>query len=81
MGKYGKSLVSFLISMACFFIASLIGNPIRPIHHVLIPVALISCFIGLVFLFGWLEKTEERIWVAIIFTLSVLFVTLKHFLF
>ncbi|PKM83243.1 MAG: sodium:calcium exchanger [Firmicutes bacterium HGW-Firmicutes-14] len=81
MGRHGKILVSCLISIASVFIASLIGNPIRPIHQVLISVAFISGFIALVLYFGWLEKTEERIWMAIVFSLTVLFVTLKHYLF
>ncbi|ADG81293.1 hypothetical protein [Thermincola potens] len=78
MGRERQFLVSCFISLACIFIGALIGNPIRPIHHVLTAVAFLFGFRALVLYFGWLPQNGERIYMAIVFILTILFFLLGN---
>ncbi|ADG81278.1 potassium-dependent sodium-calcium exchanger-like protein [Thermincola potens JR] len=81
MGRYGQILVSSFIGLACIFIGALIGNPIRPIHHVLTAVAFLCGFITLVLYFGWIPKTGEKMYMAIVIILTILFFSFRKYLF
>ncbi|ADG81284.1 hypothetical protein [Thermincola potens] len=81
MGKSGLMTITILIGMAFILIGSWIGNPIRPIHYVLVVGALLCGFISLVLFFGSLQKTEEKIYMAIVIILTILIVFIKDYLF
>ncbi|ADG81281.1 hypothetical protein [Thermincola potens] len=81
MGKYGQIMLTSFAALACLFIAMWIGNPIKTIHYVLIIGALILGSTATVLYFGWLQKTEEKIVIAIVIILTFFFVTARRYLF
>lgn len=80
MGREGQMLVCFFVALACMLVASWIGNPIRPIHLVLMILATICCIVSIVLYFGWLQKKEDKIIIAIVMILTALYNIVKRFI-